>query len=197
MPRDAQITRLLNDAVRGDKGAESDLFDLIYTELRDIARKEMLRWPAGQTSQPTALVNQMYLRIFSGKRREWPSRRYFFKAAARAIHELMIEDHRRKQKRGYRQPMPSDLVDRRAHRGEALDFLALKDALSELDQFDPRAAEVFRHRFLNGLSVKLIAELLTVSPSTVWQKLAPRSRPLSRFCAKVSMTGANFSSQVP
>src|ERR1043165_1693957 len=102
MAEQHDITYILNAAQRGDPTAAEELLPLLYNELRQIAASKMAGEAAGHTLQPTALVHEAWLRLVGGNQQAWPSRAYFFAAAAEAMRRILVEHARRKQslKRG-------------------------------------------------------------------------------------------------
>lgn len=148
------------------------LFEVVYKELHTLARVAMSRERTDHTLQPTALINEAYLRLMSGKPKEWESRTHFFGAAARAMRQVLIE-HARSHGRAKRRGMKEELLD--VHAGPEIDLdevIAIDDSLRELEQLDERAARVVELRFFAGMSVEETAEAMDISPKTVkrdWQ----------------------------
>lgn len=129
----------------------------------------MKRERTGHTLQPTALVNEVYLRLVGGKEIHWQSRSHFFALAATQMRRILVDRARarRYQKRGggaTRFPLDEavDMAEMRAY-----DLVALDDALTALAKFDERKSRVIEMRFFAGLSVEETAEVLRVSPETV------------------------------
>jgi RNA polymerase sigma factor (TIGR02999 family) len=151
----------------GDGEAREALFRKIYSELHTHAERLMRKQRAGHTLQPTALVNEAYLRL-AGNTEEWEDRRQFFRVAATAMRSVLTDHSRRKRaaKRGGAGAGPLDAVAARFEE-QAGDLVDLDQALHELAAFDARAAEVVSLRFFAGLSGTEAAEVLGVSPATV------------------------------
>src|SRR5947199_6436177 len=152
---DSQVSAVLQAAQAGDQQAAADLLPLVYAELHELARARMARQPPGQTLTPTALVNEVYLRIAGEGDVTWEGRQHFFFAAARAMRDILVEQARRKagpkQGGGRRreeldeacavlQP-PSD------------DVLAVHEALQELEERDPLKAQIILLRYFSGLTM--------------------------------------------
>src|SRR5690349_7802735 len=135
-----EVTRLLDAAGGGDQQALARLYEQVYSELRQMAAAGMRRERGGHTLQPTALVNEVYLRLTPGAKFE--NRRHFFGAAAQAMRRILVDHAREKsaQKRGagLERVTLSDL-DVSAPE-ENLDVLAVSDALDKLAGEDPRLA---------------------------------------------------------
>jgi len=162
------ITRLLNAADSGDALAASRLYDLVYGELKLLAAANMRRESSGHTLQPTALVNEAYLRLRPAEI-SWANRRHFFGAAAEAMRRILVDHARRRsaQKRGdgLERVTLADL-DVAAPEPE-IDVLALDEALTALKAEDPRLEQVVTLRYFAGMSIEQVAEALGLSPATV------------------------------
>ena len=157
----------------GNRSAEA-LLPLVYDELRQIARGIMGSGSGNQTLQPTALVNEAYLRLVGPSQAPWENRAHFFGAAATAIRRILI-DHARTKTRdkrgGGRKPVSLDQAEliSTEEPERLIDFDA---ALEKLAAIDPQKARVVELRFFAGLTVEQTAISLGVSPSTVardWQ----------------------------
>jgi len=177
--RSTQVTLLLQAIGGGDQDAREKLFGLLYDELRSVARGEIAKGPAHATIQPTALVNEAYIRLLGRQLPDWENRRHFFFAAARAMRDVLIEQARRKaaKRRGgdWRRRELDGIEPTLATPAEEL--LALDDALSKLADEDARAADVVQLRFFAGLNEEDIAQTIGVSIRTVsrtWQTARAR-----------------------
>ena len=163
------VTRLLVEWGDGDEAALARLMPLVYDELRRLARHYMRRERPGHTIQPTALVNEAYLRLVGQTNIRWQNRAHFFGIAAGVMRRVLC-DHARARladKRGGGAVRVS-LVEAEARPDEqATDALALDEALGGLAEVDPRKARVVELRYFGGLSVEETAEVLKVSRSTV------------------------------
>ena len=160
------LTLLLKAACSGDREAYERLYQAVYAELRRVARANLRRESPGHTLQPTALVNEAYLRLGSGSTFE--NRRHFFAAAAEAMRRILV-DHARKRGAGKRggglDRVTLSGVDVAAE-GELIDVLAVDAALTELAAARPRLAELVKLRCFAGLSLEEAAEAIEVSPAT-------------------------------
>jgi RNA polymerase sigma factor (TIGR02999 family) len=167
-PNPGDITRLLHSADDGDRLAASRLFDAVYGELRILAQSNMRREANGHTLQPTALVNEAFLRLQPAAT-GWANRRHFFGAAAEAMRRILVDHARRKhaQKRGdgLERVTLADL-DVAAHE-PGIEVMALDEALTALRDEDPRLEQVVTLRYFAGLTVEQVAETLELSPATV------------------------------
>jgi RNA polymerase sigma-70 factor, ECF subfamily len=161
------VTKLLGAAGGGDREALEQLYESVYGELRAMAESGMRRERGAHTLQPTALVNEVYVRLAGAS--QWQNRRHFFGAAAQAMRRILVDHARRKhaEKRGagLERVTLTDL-DVSAPE-EDLDVLAVNDALDRLAQEDERLAEVVNLRFFAGMSIEETAQALDTSPATV------------------------------
>jgi RNA polymerase sigma factor (TIGR02999 family) len=162
------VTALLLAWGQGDEAAFERLVPLVHAELHRIAMRCMADERAGHSLQPTALVNEAYLRLIDVQRVKWHDRNHFLSMAARLMRRVLV-DHarsRRYLKRGggaARVPLMDDLaVDERGR-----DLVALDDALTALAAVDERKSRVIELRFFGGSSVEETATILNVSVDTV------------------------------
>lgn len=168
-PNPAEITLLLGRIGSGDQAAEERLAELTYDELRRTAQQLMRRERHG-TLQPTALVNEAYLRLTGDTGlRNSPNRSYFFAAAAQAMRRILVDAARRRrsQKAGgefHRVPF-EHLLD--VYEQRSIDLVALDEALDELETLNSRQHRVVDLRWFGGFAVPDVAEILGVSVSTV------------------------------
>jgi RNA polymerase sigma factor (TIGR02999 family) len=165
------LTAILRAAARGDTEASTQLLPMVYEELRRLAAAKMGHEPAGHTLQPTALVHEVYLRLFGRDGPTWENRAHFFAAAAEAMRRILVERARRRKqlKRGdgyARVPLSEDLPAPSPMMA-SLDVLAVDEALRKLDQFDPRLADIVKLRCFVGMSIAQTAESLELSSRTV------------------------------
>jgi RNA polymerase sigma factor (TIGR02999 family) len=165
----SDVTRILSAIGQGDPKAADQLLPLVYDELRRLAASRLAHEAPGQTLQATALVHEAYLRLLDGDQaRDWDSRGHFFAAAAEAMRRILVERARHKKSlkaggRRRRQELPDIAL---ADAGPGLDLLALHEALTKLEQHDPRRAELVKLRFFAGLTIAEAARVLGVSDST-------------------------------
>ncbi|HTU44465.1 MAG TPA: sigma-70 family RNA polymerase sigma factor [Bryobacteraceae bacterium] len=165
-----RITKLLNDVRGGNRGAERQLIELIYPELRKIAARQLRAERPGHTLQPTALVHEAYLRL-AGQQQVWQNRSHFFAVAAQLMYAILVDYGRRRQaaKRGSgaaRIELGGLPVAANAN-ANAEYILDVDRAIEKLAGWDPRQAKVVVFRFFGGLNEDEIAEVLSVSVRTV------------------------------
>lgn len=168
MARNQDITRLLQE---GNSEALEELFPIVYSELRDIAaalfRSE---YRADHTLQPTALVNEAFLRLVgSGSEISWQNRAHFFGIAARSMRQILVNhaEAHNAQKRGGDKTMIALDEAVSFFQTQNIEILALHEALEKMTRLDKRQAEIVELKFFGGLTIEEIAEILAISPSTV------------------------------
>lgn len=162
------VTQLLRAWRDGDKSALDRLTPIVYDHLRRLARRHLLAERAGHSLQPTALVNEAYMRLVDYKRMQWQDRAHFFAVSAQLMRRILVEHARRRnQKRGggMRQVSLDQIPEVGFARSK--DVIALDEALNELARMDPRKAQVVELRYFAGLSVAETAEALSISVPTV------------------------------
>jgi RNA polymerase sigma factor (TIGR02999 family) len=165
----SDVTQLLNAIENGDPQAGDQLLPMVYEELRKLAAVRMANEKAGQTLQPTALVHEAWLKIAGDGGTPFANRRHFFKAAATAMQQILVDNARRKQrvKHGGNLAGEEFHESRMAIAVPSEELLAVNDALAALALEDPQAAEVVQMRYFVGMSVPEIADALNLSPRTV------------------------------
>ena len=163
------VTQLLRAWGEGDEQALSRLMPLVYEELRRRARHYITRERPGGTLQPTALVNEVYLRLVNVAEVRWQDRAHFFAIAAQMMRRILVDAARARssEKRGgevLKVTLDEHLV---AAPATGRELLALDDAIEALARKDSRKAKVVELRFFGGLSLEETAEVLKVSEDTV------------------------------
>ncbi len=168
-PSPTEIEALLAATEKGDEAASDALVATLVQELRGMARAQLRRLPPGQTLQPTALVNEAYLRLLGKEVQSWRGREDFLFLAARAMHDVLVESARRKAslKGGAEWRRTDDPKLEVATESSPAELLALDELLTKLAKEDPRKAELVRLRFFVGLSEEDTALALGVSTRTV------------------------------
>jgi len=165
----ANITGLLRDWSHGDAAALEELLPIVYAELRRVARRELGRERIDHILQPTALVNELYLRLVQQRSASWENRAQFFAIAARLVRRILVDHARTKHrdKRGGGAKKVS-LDDQLAiGPGQDAGMIALDEALNALAQVDRRKSDVVEMKFFGGLSVEEIGRVLGISSVTV------------------------------
>lgn len=166
---DDDVTRLLSRVRSGDQAATGELLSLAYDQLRGIAARAFRDQPGDHTLQPTALVNEVCVKLLRSGEVTWNDRQHFFRAAGRAMRNLLADHARAKkaQRRGGDGVRVSFDLSEVPTPTRGVDLGALDDSLTKLAALDDRLSSVFELRFLVGLSVTVVAEMLDVSPRTV------------------------------
>lgn len=165
----ARLTSLLREWKQGDETGAGKILALMYPQLRGIAARFLRDERPDHTLQPTALVNELYLRLACGALPECRNRAHFLALATQIIRRILV-DHARarcaERRGGHLDRVSLDAVQLAAG-GSYEQLLDMNDALDELQAADVRAASVVEMRFFVGLEEKEIAEILGVSEITV------------------------------
>ena len=168
IPDRAEVTHLLLAWSAGDADALQRLTPLIYQELHRLAASYMSRERSDHTLQPTALVNEVYLRLVDLQGVGWRDRAHFLAVAARTMRRILVDFARARsyQKRagGERVELQESLVLAEQPGG---DLVSLDDALNRLAEIDPRKSQIVELRYFGGLRIEETAEALHISPETV------------------------------
>lgn len=164
----SDLTRFLNALGRGERQPTASQMQPVYAELRAIAEQHLARERARHTLQPTALVNEAFLRLFDPDGVAWHDRNHFFAVAAKAMRRVLVDHARRRQRLkrgGGRLALTlNEAVDGRA--APQLDLLDLHLALEELSAEDEEKARIVELRYFGGLEMQEVADVLGVSKST-------------------------------
>jgi RNA polymerase sigma-70 factor (ECF subfamily) len=163
------VTQLLGDWSRGNREAFDALLPLVHAELHRLARLYMARERGNHTLQPTALINEAYLKLVGERNMEWQSRAHFVGVAAQLMRNILVDYSRRKNsdKRGggAKQVTLDDGIA--GDLGASPELIDVDNALTRLAALDPRKARVAELRFFGGLDLEEIAEALSISVATV------------------------------
>ena len=172
--RPFEVTRLLQSVRRGDDGARSELYRIVYDRLVGIADGQLARTNV-ETLNANDLVHEAYLKLLPALEIELSDRSHFFGIAANAMRQVLVDYARKKSsaKRGGGQvrvtlngiPSGAEL--------KPDDIISISDALDDLDQLNPRLRQVVEMRFFAGLEHKEIADALGITTRTVerdWAK---------------------------
>jgi RNA polymerase sigma-70 factor, ECF subfamily len=164
------VTALLQQIRAGDSAAVDKLIPLVLNELRSLARIQLRSERPGHTLQPTALVNEAYLRLVTDQARDWQNRAHFIGVSVSVMRRILIDHARRKQalKRDGGEPVLLEAIDYAGFSYEqANELIALNLALDQLEEMNPRQRRIVELRYFGGLSIEETAEVLNVSPITV------------------------------
>ncbi len=181
-----RVSELAERASRQDGEALAELMPLVYDELRRLARGYLGRERRAFTLQPTALVNEAYLRLLKDRKQDWRTRAQVIGLAAMSMRQILIEAARARhaQKRGgelARVTLDEGVV---ADEARTVDVLAVDDALRKLAAIDAEQARLVELRFFGGLTVEESAAALGISPATVKRHWAVARAWLQREIAR-------------
>jgi len=168
-----EITQLLHRWHEGDPDALDQLMPVVYQELRKLADSYLRGERSDHTLQPTALINEAYLRLIKQDFPEWQSRKHFYGVAAQLMRQILVEHARAHAtaKRGGGAQIISLDGEVFFSQEQAADLVALDDALTALAGFDERKARVVELRYFGGFSIEEIANALDISVATVGREL--------------------------
>ena len=167
-----EVTLLLRQISEGDSHAADRLIPLVLHELRRLARSQLRNERPDHTLQPTALVNEAYIRLVSDRARTWQSRAHFIGVSASVMRRILV-DYARRKRALKRSGFIRSTLNMDTEPGAALtdlqaeELLALNVALDQLQEMSPRQRQVVELRYFGGLSSEEAAEVLHVSPITV------------------------------
>lgn len=166
-----EVTVLLQNVRKGDSEALDRLLPLVLRELHELARHYLSTERPGHTLQPTALVNEAYLRLVSDQARDWRNRAHFVGVTAGIMRRILIDHARRKHALKRSAELGSleicEELDAGLSNEQAEELIALDNALEHLEQVNPRHRQVVELRCFGGLSLEETAEVLNVSAVTV------------------------------
>ncbi|HEX8249367.1 MAG TPA: sigma-70 family RNA polymerase sigma factor [Pyrinomonadaceae bacterium] len=165
-----EITRILKSWSGGNREAVDDLIPLVYDELHKVAAHYLRRQRSDHTLQPTALVNEAYLKLIDISNVNWHDRAHFFAVASQTMRHILV-DHARAQMRekrggGVVQKLSLDEAVSFS-KDKDVDVLLLDEALRELATIDEQQCKIVELRFFGGLTVEETAVVLKISPATV------------------------------
>ena len=163
------VTVLLQAWTAGDEQALAQLLPVVYDELRLLAKRRVSLEKAGASLEPTALVNELYLRLVDTDGLDFHHRGQFFALAAQMMRRILVDAARarRSSKRGGDAAKISFEERYFASPGRDREIVALDDALQALAKKDPRKAQAVELRFFGGLSMEETADVLGISVQTV------------------------------
>lgn len=159
------VTCILESMGKGDLEAAEQLLPLVYDELRRIAAYKMAQESPGNTLQPTALVNEAWLRLVGGNQLNIQSRAQFFSVCAEAMRRILVEAARRRRalKRGGTLERAEFNESEVAFGGPTDEVIAVDDALEQLSKEDPTATELVKLRYFVGMNMNEAADALGLS----------------------------------
>ena len=165
----ADVTQLLQQWSSGQEQALDRLLPQIHDELRKLAASYLRRERPDHTLQPTALVNEAFLKLVDQRTAKWQNRAHFFGIAAQAMRRILVDHaraHAASKRGGAARKVPFDDA-KLIGRGVDVDLLALDEALTRLAALDPQQSRIVELRFFGGLTMEESAEVMHISPATV------------------------------
>ena len=205
----SDITQLLRRWNEGDRAALDQLMPVVYQELRKLAAGYLREERPDHTLQPTALINEAYLRLVRQDFPEWQSRKHFYGVAAQLMRQVLVEHARARataKRGGGAHKLSLDEAPVFSQERDA-DLVALDEALTALAKFDERKARVVELRYFGGLSVEEVAGALDISAATVGREMrmaqawlrrelnCPQVNPKSLFINRILCSTLNLSSK--
>lgn len=170
----AKVTQLLLEMSGGNRTAVDELLPLVYREMKRIAGGQLRNERPGHTLQATALVHEAYMKLVDQREVSWQNRAHFLGVATQVMRRILMDyaKSRQRDKRGGGvRPVSLDeaLV---VSEDRASDLIVIDEALTRLEQLDPRQAKVVELRFFGGLSVEETAAAMEISTPTVKREWA-------------------------
>ena len=165
----ADVTRLLQQWSNGQEQALERLVPHIHRELRKLAAGYLRRERPDHTLQPTALVNEAFLKLIDQRVVKWQNRAHFFGIAAQAMRRILVDHartHAAEKRGGGVRKVPLDDANM-VGRTVDVDLLALDEALTRLAAIDPQQSRIVELRFFGGLTMDEAAEVMRISPATI------------------------------
>jgi RNA polymerase sigma factor (TIGR02999 family) len=169
MDPQGDVTTLLAAWAKGDSSAVGKLLPLVYAELHRIARRVWSQHARGNTLQPTALINEAYLKLVNAESPTFQDRCHFFAVASTAMRQVLVNHAKSRlagKRGGGRAKISLDDVQRAVDQ-EAAEIVSLHEALEALEAVDARKSKVVEMRYFAGLSIEETAEALGVSIGTI------------------------------
>jgi RNA polymerase sigma-70 factor, ECF subfamily len=163
------ITQLLIRWNDGDQSALNELMPLVHSELRRLAYNYLRRERQGHTLQPTALVNEAYLKLVDQRAAKWQNRAQFYGIAAQLMRRILVDHARMKkaEKRGGSEQQRLSITSGVVTTKLDFDVLALHEALEELAVIDPQQGRIVELKFFGGLSIDEVSEVMGIGHATV------------------------------
>lgn len=163
-----QITQLLLDWSKGNETALDELLPIVYGELRQMAKRQMRKQPAGHTLQTTELIHEAYLKLAGKDEQKWKNRAHFFGVAAKAMRHILVDYARSKsrEKRGGRQDKVTLTENLNSSKERSEDIVALDDALKKLSEIEERKSQVVELKYFGGMTFDEVARVLNISKKT-------------------------------
>ena len=171
-----EITRLLHAWSAGDRTVEERLFRLVMPDLRNLARALMRRERRDHTLQASALLNEAYVRLLAGRKRDWEGRRHFYAVAARIMRRLLIDHARARTKSALIPIQPSRDILRGANGSDLETAVAVDSLLDELESLHPDWCSIVELKYFMGLTDEEAAEVVGVPLRTMQRQFSDARR---------------------
>ena len=173
MNNNVQITMLLQRWQRGDDEALEDMLPVVYQKLQELAAAQ-LRRDGGATIQATELVAEAYLRLVDIDAVDWHGRAHFYSMAARVMRRVLVERYRQRHaaRRGGGMTLLTLDAEQADHNKSTLELDQLEQSLTQLEQLDPRQAEIVTLKFFGGLTTREIGSAMALSEATIKREWA-------------------------
>ncbi len=169
MQTQPNITEILDRWSNGEQSALDELVPLIYKELRRLAGNYIRRERHSHTLQPTALINEVFLRLIDQENIKWQNRAHFFGIAARLMRRILVDHarvHQAAKRGGGQYSLSLSKADRVASQS-SVNLLTLHLTLQRLEELDQQQSQIVELRFFGGLTIAETAEVLSVSHATI------------------------------
>src|SRR5439155_14665268 len=190
------VTGLLVKWGQGDKGVLDQLLPAVYDELHRMAARYLRRERPDHTLQPTALINEAYLRLVDKNSVTWENRAHFFGIAANVMRRILVDHargHQAAKRGGSVIKLPLDEAVDGSSKEEELDLVVLDAALNRLVQLDPEQGRIVALRYFAGLTIEETAQVVGISPATVKRKWTVSRAWLRREITRAGrVTGTPF-----
>ncbi len=164
-----KITLMLRQWSDGSREALDNLLPLVYNELHNQAARYLRRENKDHTLQPTALINEAYLKLIDQREVNWENRTHFFAIAAQAMRRILVDHARakhREKRGGDDAKLPLDEALMVVADEKNIDLIALDEALTRLEMKDKQQTRIVELRYFSGLSLEETAEALNISRTT-------------------------------
>ncbi len=186
MSGEAPITALLARARNGDRAAFEELFPLVHQELHNLAKAALRRERPNHTLQPTALLNEAYVRLFGHQGPAFSDRAHFLGIFARVARQILV-DYARARQAGKRGQFRVELADQMgASNPQSSDVLDLDNALEQLGREDPRLVVLIEMRYFAGMTAEETAEVRHESVHAVRHDLSYAQARLRRIMSRAN-----------
>jgi RNA polymerase sigma factor (TIGR02999 family) len=174
-PPPSDVTQMLDRAASGDDTAKNALFEVVYQELRGLARSKLAKESALTMLNPTSLVHESWLRLVGNLNTDAQNRRVFFSYASKVMRSVIVDyvRERNAEKRGGGAAEVTLLTELAGEPVNTEQILAVHEAMAKLKEIDERCHDIVELRYFGGFTVDECAEHLEVSSMTVardWEK---------------------------